>query len=115
MSEDLESGLDMLNEIKDGAVPPELAMCEAEAVLNYIEQLQQENKTLKATLKCTTHCFDEEEHRRLNNILNGFLEDIPYLLEIINRNEENIKIYQDEWIAIRSVEYILKELEGSDE
>ena len=39
---------------------------------NAIEQLQQENEELKLTLKGTTHCFDEEEHQRLNNILNEF-------------------------------------------
>lgn len=38
-------------------------------------------------------------------------EDIPCLLEIIKRNEENIKVYQDEWTAIRSLENRMKELE----
>ena len=35
-------------------------------------QLQQENEGLKEVLRGTTHCFDEEEHQRLNNILTEF-------------------------------------------
>ena len=36
------------------------------------EQLLKENQELKETLKGTTHCFDEEEHQRLNYILTEF-------------------------------------------
>ena len=52
----------------------------------------------------------EDEIDRLNNIIDELKEDMPCLLEIINRNEKEIKVYQDEWIAIRSVEEKLKEL-----
>lgn len=51
-----------------------------------------------------------EEIDRLNNIIDELNEDIPCLLEIINRNEKDIKIYQDEWIAVRGTEERLKEL-----
>jgi len=30
-----------------------------------ISKLQEENEELKSQLRCTTHCFDEEEHNRL--------------------------------------------------
>ena len=56
----------------------------------------------------------EQEIERLNNIINELIEDIPCLLEIINRNEKDIKVYQDEWIAIKSLENKLQELKGSD-
>ena len=39
---------------------------------DYVKQLQQEIKDLKETLKGTTHCYDEEEHKRLNDILSKF-------------------------------------------
>ena len=55
-----------------------------------------------------------DEIKRLNNIISELVEDIPYLLEIISRNEQYIKVYQDEWIAIRSAEEKIKELKGSD-
>ncbi len=41
-------------------------------VVKYILNLQEENAGLKAVLKGTTHCYDEEEHQRLNNILTEF-------------------------------------------
>ena len=56
----------------------------------------------------------DEEIERLNNIINEFIEDTSCLLEIINRNEKDIKVYQDEWLAIKSVENKLQELKGSD-
>ena len=54
------------------------------------------------------------EIERLNNIIDELMEDIPHLLEIINRNEKDIKIYQDEWLAISSLEYKLNELKGDN-
>lgn len=51
----------------------------------------------------------DKEINRLNNIIDELKEDIPCLLEIITRNENDIKIYQDEWIAVRSIEETLKE------
>ena len=56
----------------------------------------------------------EKENNRLNNIINELIEDIPHLLKIINRNEKDIKIYQDEWLAVSSLEYKLKELKGDE-
>lgn len=35
------------------------------SLLDYITNLQEENEKLKTTLKGTTHCFDEEEHKKL--------------------------------------------------
>lgn len=51
---------------------------------------------------------------RLNNAISELMEDIPCLLEIINRNEKDIKVYQDEWIAVRSLEYKLKQLKEKE-
>ena len=34
-------------------------------ILDYISYLQEENEELKSQLKGTTHCYDKEEHRRL--------------------------------------------------
>lgn len=51
---------------------------------------------------------------RLNNVISELMEDIPCLLEIINRNEKDIKVYQDEWIAVRSLEYRLKQLKEKE-
>lgn len=51
----------------------------------------------------------DKEINRLNNIIDELKEDIPCLLEIITRNENDIKVYQDEWIAVRSIEETLKD------
>lgn len=37
------------------------------SALKEIEQLQQANQELKSQLKGTTHCYDGEEHRKLEN------------------------------------------------
>lgn len=66
-----------------------------------IVDLQKKNKTL------------QQELQRKDNIINELMEDIPCLLEIIKRNEKDIKVYQDEWIAVRSIEYKIEE--GKDE
>ena len=58
--------------------------------------------------------FIKRRLEKLNNILEDLKEDIPCLLEIINRNKNEIKVYQDEWIAIRSIEEELKELKVGD-
>ena len=50
----------------------EISQDDTKLLLNYVEQLQQENEELKETLKGTTHCYDVEEHQRLNNILTEF-------------------------------------------
>ena len=48
--------------------------------------------------------------------IDSLFEDIDCLLEIIKRNEKDIKIYQDEWFAIKDMERILKDLkENRDE
>ena len=39
-----------------------------------IDQLQQENKRLKTQLSGTTFCYDEEEHRRLKEQQEEFME-----------------------------------------
>ena len=41
-------------------------------VVKYILNLQEENAGLRTILKGTTHCYDKEEHQRLNNILTEF-------------------------------------------
>lgn len=48
-----------------------------------IEQLSQENKDLKSQLRGTTHCYDEEEHKRLeeeNKELKKQFEKIDYTI-----------------------------------
>lgn len=59
--------------------------CGEKYLINYsrdVYDLKQENEKLKETLKGTTHCFDEEEHKRL-------LEENKKLKEKL---EENTKI-----------------------
>ena len=54
-----EEARKIVDTIKQEEFPYALAIAKA------YEQLQQENKELKETLKDTTHCFDEEEHQIL--------------------------------------------------
>ena len=55
-----------------------------------IEQIQQENEQLKLTLKGTTHCFDEEEHRKLNQMLHEkqkqYLKQCENNKKIVDKN-----------------------------
>ncbi len=66
MSKDVKDFLEELKEYSNGGIPglypPEDTVRE---FLDYIEKL-------KETIKGTTHCFDEEEHQRMNNILTEF-------------------------------------------
>lgn len=96
-------------------------------VIDYINNLKFDNKKLKEENRRLKECAEdtyftsqeiikelEKENQRLNNVLNELKEDISHLLDIINRNEREIKIYQDEWLAVSSFEYKLKELKESD-
>lgn len=52
-----------------------------------IEQLQQENQELKSQLKGTTHCFDEEEHRKLQENYDRIYSENCKLREEHNIND----------------------------
>ena len=83
-------------------------------IVEYIEecefeynQLKQENEGLKEVLRGTTHCFDEEEHQRLNNILTEF----ENWLEKQRQNNLN-----DNFVVIRlaDIKAKLQELKGNN-
>ena len=59
-----------------------------------IEQLQQENQELKSQLKGTTHCFDEEEHEKLNGTIQTY--DI-----LLKANVEENKQLKDNWNELK--------------
>lgn len=59
-------------------------------LLDYITNLQKENERLKVALKGTTHCYDEEEHKKLK-------EENERLRTVLNGSEEKRK---------KSIEYI---------
>ena len=63
---------------------------EAHLLLDYITNLQKENERLKVALKGTTHCYDEEEHKKLK-------EENERLRTVLNGSEEKRK---------KSIEYI---------
>ncbi len=52
-----------------------------------IDYLQQENEELKLQLKGTTHCYDEEEHRKLEN----------------NWNELKRWLYEDHYLYVPEI------------
>ena len=57
------------------------------------EKLLQENQELKETLKGTTHCFDEEEHQKLNYILTEFEKWLEEKInQLKNEADEKVKI-----------------------
>lgn len=68
-----------------------------------IDNLRKENEKLKTTLKGTTHCFDEEEHKKLqqeNERLKDKLSNVAYIglkyaLRIDKANEELQKLIND--------------------
>lgn len=47
MEEELRSGIETLKNIAEGAVPPEVSIKEAKAILKRYKELEEENKTLK--------------------------------------------------------------------
>ena len=55
------------------------------STVNKLIDLQQENEILKSQLKGTTHCFDEEEHKRLvkeNDRLNNIIDELEkYIIQ----------------------------------
>ena len=57
MEEELRSGIETLKDIAEGAVPPEISIEEARAILKRYKELKKENKQLK------------EENRKLSIII----------------------------------------------
>lgn len=94
MNDDLKSGMKMLEEIKNGAVPPELAICEAEAIIEYINKLQQENQQLKEQLQNKYDNFPRTVKDLTKEQLEGFFLDLLHVDDIhvkeLNRAEEVI-------------------------
>ena len=64
-----------------------------------IIELSKENQELKSQLKGTTHCFDEEEHEKLNKQLEELKEEkqewINLLAMFKNQQKEFIKWLKD--------------------
>lgn len=87
-----------------------------------IEQLSQENKELKSQLRGTTHCYDEEEHRRLVEENKQLINNWNKLKEYARENLYFYSGYQNEDLEIDStlqgILSTMQELEqgsGSDE
>lgn len=69
------------------ATKVELNRENSELLLMYNQTLLKENQELKSQLKGTTHCYDEEEHRKLEN----------------NWNELKRWLYEDHCLYVREV------------
>ena len=75
-------------------------------VVKYILNLQEENVGLKAVLKGTTHCYDEEEHQRLRNIITEFEKWLEEETEKINdliNPKKGIKPYGEELNILETI------------
>lgn len=93
-------------------------------IVRAIEYLLQENEDLKLQLKGTTHCYDEEEHRKLNAELEVYRDAFHNehrLTHILNYLEywlkEKRKISCSIPVKCAYIEVLdkLKELKGNDE
>lgn len=77
-----------------------------------IDRLKNNNQAMQEEMVKTWEKYDnlQKENEELNNIIEELKEDTHHLLNVINRNEKDIKIYQDEWLAVSSLEYKLQKL-----
>ena len=69
-------------------------------IVKYILNLQEENVGLKAVLKGTTHCYDEEEHRRLQHENKELKEQYSeledkYIKNTPCCNEDDCELYKE--------------------
>ena len=100
---------EILNTFLLANIPETITQEEFNDVKRAIKQLLQENQELKSQLAGTTHCFDEEEHRKLKDEikeLEKIIElchlDAKETLATINYEQESqqkefIKYLEDEW------------------
>ena len=100
---------EILNTFLLANIPEIITQEEFNDVKRAIKQLLQENQELKSQLAGTTHCFDEEEHRKLKDEikkLERIIElchlDAKETLATINyeqelQQKEFIKYLEDEW------------------
>lgn len=74
----LQSGIQELKDISHGAVPPELAEVEAEALLNFIEKQQAEIEKKDIALKeCERNLIEERTQRiKKDKIIDEMAENI---------------------------------------
>lgn len=91
-------------------------------LIDLVIKLQQENQQLKETLKGTTHCFDEEEHRKLKqknetlkekvNFYNGWYKhgDNKYYAYTQNIDYKHILNNLQSWLE-EEIKRISKEIE----
>lgn len=60
--------------------------------------LEKENQELKSQLKETTHCFDEEEHKRLSEqleLLTSKLDEYDLIVDERNQLKKQLEEYKD--------------------
>lgn len=71
-------------------------------------ELKKENQALKSQLKGTTHCFDEEEHRKLKKQL----EDANEMIILLKASEPmlNYKKALEETQQKEFIDYLQKEI-----
>lgn len=71
-------------------------------------ELKKENQELKSQLKGTTHCFDEEEHRKLKKQL----EDVNEMIILLKASEPmlNYKKALEETQQKEFIDYLQKEI-----
>ena len=82
-----------------------------------IANFREETKELESQLKGTTHCFDEEEHNRLQKE-NQQKEFIEYLVNEIKEHEKHDKKNNCEWQGYNFYQDVLskhKEIIGDKE
>ena len=98
MEEDLRSGIETLKDIAEGAVPPEISIEEAKAILKRYKELEEENIASKETINILTNKIEKvvdenktltDEYMIQKHLINAdFLKDYISISVIQNKKKE---------------------------